>query len=182
MGFQQERRQRAWLLEIHHRLVWFRGHAGSRFRSHHSAVWWACYFDTYLGLLGNSPKTDLMCLDRPTLHIRGVGLAHITATWKQEHTLVFPPITAQDFGGARLKSAQNCFVLHLAFHWHSTGVFRAFSLLECRSVNVPREHLSHLLKHLLIRASSRQDSLANFLFHRVTDVTVVIFWMWGYKR
>lgn len=89
-------------------------------------VWWAGYFDTYLGLLGNSPKTDLMCLDRPTLHIRGVGLAHITATWKHEHTLVFPPITAQDFGGAHLRSAQNCSVLHLAFHWHSAGVFRAF--------------------------------------------------------
>lgn len=96
-------------------------------------VWWACYFDTYLGLLSNAPKTDLMCLDRPTLHIRGVGLAHITATWKQEHTLVFPPIIAQHFGGAHLRGTPNCFVLHLAFHWHSTGVFRAFG---CRNVDL----------------------------------------------
>lgn len=48
-----------------------------------SSSWCEHYFDTHPGLLVNSPTTDLMCLDRPTLHVSRAGWAQIALqhTW-----------------------------------------------------------------------------------------------------
>lgn len=118
-----------------------------------------------------------MCLDRPTLHIRGVGLAQITATWKQEHTLVFPPITVQNCGVTDIRNTANCFSVFGFFFWFYYFCIwpfidtpLAFSLMECGSVDMNRERRSHLFQAPTDLGIFPSKSLDNLLVYRMTDL------------